>query len=275
MSPRPKMIDGYGCNGGCWRGFTDAGFDVYGIDLFDEYTQDGYPGPSYKGDFILSMVRLLLGEQLPFTHKDGTVEWLGLADFAAATTSPPCQHASAGTRALRATSKKEYPKLVEPTRWLLEQTGLPWIIENVKGAALIDPVMLCGSMFGLTATDVDGLPLRLERHRLFETNWPLVAPGPCKHDPDVWVGGVYGGSRRAKRLEGETLAEVAPRDRHEAKKVRKGGYVPRSKEVLQELLGIDWMTKAAMAQAVPPAYAQEVGEQLLEHIAGMGRVPHE
>jgi len=259
---RRKVLDVYCCEGGMWRGLTDADFDVYGIDTFEDYTQARYPGPSFKGDAILALTMLLAGLALPFTHKDGMVEWLKLEDFAAIHASPPCQHASAGTRSLRKKDGKEYPALVEPTRWLLEQTGLPWIIENVKGAALRNPVTLCGSMFGMGATDEDGLPLRLERHRLFETNFLLLPPAPCQHDPKVWVAGVYGGSRRAKRIKGETLAEVAPRDRHAARFERGGGYVPRSKRVQQELLGIDWMTQKAMAQSVPPRYAQHVGEAL-------------
>lgn len=262
---RPKLLDGCCCEGGCWKGYTDAGFDVYGIDLFTEFTRSRYPGPAYQGDVVLALTLLLAGLALPFTHKDGQVEWLRLSDFAGIHMSPPCQHASAGTRALRKKGK-EYPALVEPVRWLLEQTGLPWVIENVKGAALRDPVMLCGSMFGLGARDEDGLPLRLERHRLFESNFPIHPPRPCFHDPDVWVAGSYGGSRRARRHAGESLASVAPRDRHEAKYVRHGGYVPRSARVRQELLGIDWMTAGGMAQSVPPVYAEHVGLQFLEYL---------
>ena len=263
---RPKMIDGYCCEGGMWRGLTDAGWDVYGIDLFEDFSQTRYPGPSYEGDFILAMTMLLAGEKLPFTHKDGSVEWLGLADFQGAHASPPCQHASAGTRSLRAKDGKEYVALIEPTRWLLQQTGLPWTIENVKGAALRNPITLCGSMWDMGAQDEDGLNLRLERHRLFESNVLLYPPRECVHNPNVWVAGVYGGSRRAKRAKGETLAEVAPRDRHAAKYERNGGYVPRSREVQQQLLGIDWMTQKGMAQSVPPRYAEWVGTLLFEHI---------
>ncbi len=263
---RPKILVGYCCEGGMDKGLEDAGFDTYGIDTFEEFSQARYPGPSYKGDFILAMVRLISGEELPFVHKDGRVEWLGLSDFVAVHTSPPCQHASAGTRSLRGKDGKEYPKLVEPTRWLLEQTGLPWLIENVKGAALRNPVTLCGSMFAMGAVDEDGLPLRLERHRLFETNWPLFPPGPCDHDPSVWVAGVYGGSRRAKVPKGTPHFIAAPMDRYAARFEREGGYVPRSLRVRRELLGIDWMTAGALNQAVPPRYAMWIGEQLMAHI---------
>lgn len=264
---KPKALDVYCCEGGAWRGYTDAGYDVYGIDLFEDFTQARYPGPSYRGDAILALVLLLAGQRLPFTHKDGTVEWLGLDDFDLIHTSPPCQHASAGTRSIRQSGAKEYPKLVEPTRYLLEQTGLPWVIENVKGAALLDPVVLCGSMFGLGAVDEDGLPLRLERHRMFETNFPLPVPCPCHHDPDVWVAGVYGGSRRAKRP--KIGATPAPwQDRHAARFDRGGGYVPRSLRVQRDLLGIDWMTAGGMAQSIPPVYAAWVGLAALNYIEG-------
>lgn len=260
---RPKAIDGYCCEGGIWKGLHDAGIDAYGIDTFEEFSRNRYPGAVYVGDFFLAMVRLLSGEELPFVHRGGRVEWLGLKDFIYVHTSPPCQHASAGTRSLRQDGKA-YPKLVEPTRWLLEQTGLPWVIENVKGAALRNPILLCGSMFGMGAEDEDGLPLRLERHRLFETNWPLMAPGPCDHDPAIWVAGVYGGGRARKP--GQTAAE----HRHACKHIRKGGYVPRSTKVQQALLGIDWMTKRGMAQAIPPRYGEFIGEQLLAHLRTLG-----
>jgi DNA (cytosine-5)-methyltransferase 1 len=265
---RPKLLELYGCEGGCHKGYTDAGWDVYCVDLFEYYDSNGkragfsqkrYPGPSYKGDAILALTMLLAGEKLPFTHKDGTVEWLALADFEAAHASCPCQHASAGTRALRVDGK-QYVALIEPTRWLLQQTGLPWVLENVKGAALRNPMMLCGSMFGLGTNDEDGLPLRLERHRLFESNTALYPPGPCNHDPNVWVAGVYGGGRGRKP--GQTAAE----HRAACKFDRKGGYVPKSLEVQQRLLGIDWMTKRGMAQAVPPIFAEWIGTQLLDHI---------
>jgi hypothetical protein len=82
------------------------------------------------------------------------------------------------------------------------------------------------------------------------------------------VGGVYGGSRRAKRLPGESLADVAARDRHAARHERKGGYVPRSVEVQQQLLGIDWMTVKGMQESIPPVYAHHVGAQLMAHARG-------
>jgi DNA (cytosine-5)-methyltransferase 1 len=214
-------------------GYHRAGFEVVGVDLFEDYTQARYPFESHRSDAIEFVKE--------YGHK-----------FDAIHASPPCPHASAGTRALRKQGK-EYVRLIEPTRDALIATGKPYVIENVRGSALIDPVELCGCMFNMYATDDDGVMLRLERSRLFESNVPLWAPAAHRHDPTIWVAGSYGGSRR----QGDTPAER----RHNAKHVRHGGYVP-SARVQQKLLGIDWMTQRGMHQAIPPAYTRFLGRQL-------------
>jgi len=257
---KPKLLDLFCCEGGASTGYQRAGFDVYGVDLFEDYTQKRYPFPSLKGDVIVVLEYMLRGWHLWFSESS---ERFGLDDFDVIVASPPCQHASAGTRAQ---DRSKYPRLIEPTRKLLIETGLPYVIENVRGADLIDPIELCGCMFDLTTTDIDGLPLRLERPRGFESNIALSPPRPCQHDASVWVAGAYGGGRKAKRHPGETLAEVAPRDRHAAKYERHGGYVPRSKAVQQELLGIDWMTVRGMHQSIPPAYTEWLGKQLIVRV---------
>jgi DNA (cytosine-5)-methyltransferase 1 len=105
-------------------------------------------------------------------------------------------------------------------------------------------------MFGLSAVDDDGTPLRMERHRLFESNVLIMAPATCYHPDGVQVAGSYGGARR---------------DKVEARTIRKGGYVP-SIPVQQALLGIDWMTQKGMHQSIPPAYTKWIGQQLLAHV---------
>jgi DNA (cytosine-5)-methyltransferase 1 len=271
-----RHLELYCCEGASGVGYGRASNDevevrVYGVDLFEDYTQARCPFPTAKADAIKVLEHLLAGGKIVFTgHRRtgvGATETykvaLGLEDFDSIGASPPCQHASAGTRAQ---DRSKYPRLIEPTRDLLvriaAEYGIPYVIENVKGADLIDPIMLCGRMLGLGAIDEDGVYLVLDRHRLFESNLPLVAPPHPEHT-DVPVGGVYGGGRRAKRREGESLAEVAPRDRYEAKYVRKGGYTPRSRRVQQELLGVDWMTVKGMQQCIPPAYTAYLGRQIL------------
>lgn len=251
---RRRLLDLFCCEGGCSVGYSRAGWDVYGLDLFVDYTQARYPFPSCRMDALDALAILLAGGALPFVGPGGVVEWLGLADFDAISASPPCQRYSITNAARQA----DYPDLVEPVRQLLIQTGLPYVIENVEGAPLLDALLLCGSMFGLTARDEDGVLLRLERHRLFESNVPLYAPGPCQHDPEVWPAGVYGGNRLARRpLIGATPAPW--QDRHEARYVRKGGYVPRSARVQEALLGVDWMTRKGRNQSIPPAYTAHLG----------------
>lgn len=108
----------------------------------------------------------------------------------------------------------------------------------------------------------NGMPLVLDRHRLFESNVRIDPAGHPKHG-DEQVAGVYGGSRRSSKPNA-TPAD----DRYAARYERKGGYVPRSKRVQQELLGIDWMTVKGMQESIPPAYSEWIGHQLIAHIRG-------
>ena len=235
---RPKLLDLFCGQGGAAAGYIAAGWDVTGVDR-DNHAKR-YPGAFVHGD------------ALAFLAEHGR-------EFDAIHASPPCQGYSIATAGnLEARSKHQ--RLIAATRELLKVTGRPWVIENVEQARsqMVDPILLCGRMFGLTAWDADDEVLQLDRHRLFESSVPMSAPAHPKHDR-IQVAGVYGGSRRAKRLPGETLAQVAPRDRYAARVERGGGYVPRSIAVQQALLGIDWMTVKGMQESIPPIYAQHVG----------------
>lgn len=256
---RPRLLDLFCCEGGAAVGYHRAGFDVVGVDLFKHtnaqskaagYSQDRYPFESHQADAI--EYALEHGHEYDAIHA-----------------SPPCQAYSIAT-AGNPVARAGHTRLIAATRDALQRTGRPYVIENVERAAHLgemrDPVLLCGRMFGLEAEDADGERLLLDRHRVFEASFPLVAPPHVPHG-EGQVAGVYGGGRRAKRRPGETLAEVAPRDRYAAKHERKGGYVPRSKPVLQKLLGIDWMTVGGMQECLPPAYTTYVGIQLMEAIS--------
>ena len=231
---RPRLLDAYCCIGGASKGYSTF-FEVFGVDLFEDYPASAYPFPCHTGDAVA------------YIREHGH-------EYDAITASPPCQHASAGTRALRKQGVA-YEALVESTRDALVASGKPWIMENVKGAALRNPTMLCGRAFGLGAIDDDGTPLVLDRHRLFEANFPLVG---MPHPPHkrVQVAGVYGGARR---------------DKVEARTVRRGGYVPPNVAVLQTLLGIDWTNhERSLYQAIPPAYTAYLGAQLLAEVRRRG-----
>lgn len=219
-----RLLDLFCCEGGAAKGYHAAGFEVVGVDLDPKFAKR-YPYEFHAGD------------GLEFVKDHGH-------EFDVIHASPPCQRYSI-TNAAR---QHDYPDLIGPTREALQGTGKPFIIENVAGAPLIAPVVLCWSHFygAGTVLDDDGTPLRMERHRLFETNFPLLQP-PCNHPKDVQVAGSYGGARR---------------DKHEAKHVRKGGYVP-SKAVQERLLGIDWMTQHGLFQSVPPVYTFWIAHQIV------------
>lgn len=146
--------------------------------------------------------------------------------------SPPCQKFSITANLARAQGKKASDvDLLTPIRPMLQKSGKPYVIENVKGAPLENPMTLCGSMFGL----------RVRRHRLFESNAPLVAPGPCKHKEQGKPVGVY-----------YSIGDKIPQ----------GGTTATSLEDGQDAMGIDWMTWAELREAIPPAYTEWIGRQL-------------
>jgi DNA (cytosine-5)-methyltransferase 1 len=102
-------------------------------------------------------------------------------------------------------------------------------------------VMLCGSMFGLGARDSWGKYRVLRRHRLFLTNFPLQAPGPCKCN-GVPIGGVYGNGEQGK-FGGRGYGFAA--------------------DAAREAMGMPWVTRDGCAEAIPPAYTQYIGESFL------------
>ncbi|MDQ6719338.1 MAG: DNA cytosine methyltransferase [Candidatus Dormibacteraeota bacterium] len=145
---KPRLLDLFCCAGGAGVGFARAGFDVVGVDI--------KPQPNYPFEFI----------QADALNLDPGL----LESFDAVHASPPCQ--SYSDLAKRNRNGHMWPRLIEPTRKLLRSLGVPYIIENVEGAPLIDPVILCGTMFS---------ELRVIRHRLFESNLDLIAPAHGKH----------------------------------------------------------------------------------------------
>ena len=190
------------------------------------------PQPNYCGDAFVQMDaleflrRLLAGEEV--------AGWR-LEDFDGIAASPPCQAYSAATGEHR----DKHPDLVAETRRLLREAGLPYVIENVERSPLENPVTLCGSGFGL--------PLR--RHRLFEASFPLMSPG-CAHGGQVKRFDVYEHGKWRKSASPAIYG--------------KGGR--KAVEHWPEALGIDWMTRDEMAQAIPPAFTEHVGSYLMRHL---------
>ena len=169
-------------------------------------------------------------------------------EFDAIHASPPCQTFSR-TKTLHS---NEHPDLIKPTREALIAAGKPWVMENVVGAPLIDPIKLSGQHFNMTAPDVDGVPLKLVRHRLFESNIPLAVPESFHRNAHIQTASVYG-------------AGGGWTPKHRDNPDRRGGYIPHT-DVIKRLLGIDWMTKHEMSQSIPPVFTEWVGGQIIEYL---------
>lgn len=205
---RPRLLDLFCGAGGAGTGYSRAGFDVVGVDL--------HPQPRYPFPFVLADVM-----HYPFHRLDG---------FDAIHASPPCQ-AYTKARKLQGNTHVDSVGLV---RELLENTGLPWIIENVVGAPLRNPALLCGMMFGLD----------VYRHRLFETSFPVpFMLHPSHHVRPVKMG-----------------RPVKPGDIMQP--VGHFSNVPQARLAMD----IPWMTQGELAQAIPPAYTEWIGRQLLESL---------
>lgn len=206
---RPLLLDLFCCAGGAAMGYYRAGFDVVGVDIA--------PQPRYPFTFIQADCM--------------TLDPAFIASFDAIHASPPCQRYSAAQRL----QKNEHPDLVGPTRKMIEAAGVLYVIENVPGAPLLNPVTLCGSMF-------EGL--RVYRHREFESNIPLVTP---EHPPHT--------ERQVKMGRAVTNGEFI-------QVVGNFSGVAYARQAM----GIDWMTRDELRESIPPAYTQFIGEQLRKRL---------
>ena len=125
---------------------------------------------------------------------------------------------------------------------MLVRSGIPYIIENVDGAPLLNPAVLCGTMFK---------GLRVLRHRLFETNFPLLVPPHGRH-PKCHT------FDKRKAHYGKTD------DMRDFVSVNGGGNC--SIVAARDAMGIDWMNKGELNEAIPPAYTRFIGEQLMAQL---------
>lgn len=210
-----RALDLFCCAGGASEGLHRAGFEVSGIDREE---QPEYPFPFTRRD-VLNL--------LPSEIRRFDLIWA----------SPPCQAFTAYRR--RAGHVKEALNFIPEARELLRAAGAPYILENVVGAPLENPIMLCGSMFGLD----------VRRHRLFESNLFMVAP-KCRHD--VWTERKYPGA--TNRTNRRFTCEV-------------GVYrIPLEQQ--KEAMGVDWpITLRELSEGTPPAYTHWIGRELLAGVA--------
>jgi DNA (cytosine-5)-methyltransferase 1 len=199
-----KLLDLFCKAGGAGMGYHRAGYNVTGVDI--------EPQPRYPFKFIQADAVEYLREH-----------W---QDYDAFHASPPCQKNSTMTKGLWKDRLASHPEFIAPIRDILKLTGKPYVIENVPTAPLINPTILCGSMFGLG----------VRRHRLFEISFMVITPA-CNHAAQSHVVAVYGHSGGSSKRDG----------------LKFGGV-----DTWREAMRIDWMTGAELAEAIPPAYTEYI-----------------
>lgn len=200
-------------------GFHRAGFTVIGVDKLRQYR---YPFTYIRADVF----------------SDAAKSLIGYADVIHA--SPPCQHYS--DLALRNYNWYRHPDLIGMTRRMLVKSGKPYVIENVEGSPLKDPILLCGVSFP---------ELRVIRHRYFESNIDIPAPEHFKH-PLCFT------SDRRKPHYGQ-LDEM-----RDFVQVNGGGNC--SVDAARDAMGISWMRKSELNEAIPPAYTEHIGRYLQTYL---------
>jgi DNA (cytosine-5)-methyltransferase 1 len=208
-----RILDLYCGAGGAAKGYHDYGFEVVGVDLHE---QPRFPYEFVQDDALNALDTLILG---------GKVGGYFLDDFDAIHASPPCQAWSVMSNC-RPGLAETYPRLIVPTRCLLQQTGKLYVIENVPRAPLVNPVVLCGTSFGL----------RVRRHRLFETNFRVYEP-PCDH---------FG------RVLNPHNSEARKRMREEF------GYGESLERIWKREVGVEWMNDAEARESIPPVYTSYI-----------------
>ncbi|WMD09761.1 DNA methylase [Streptomyces sp. FXY-T5] len=216
---RPLLLDLFSCAGGAAVGYARAGFAVRGCDIAH---RPNYPFPYHRGDALAYLARLIATGEI--------------GRYAFVHASPPCQHGCALTVGTNASQGwgRAHVDLVQPTRELLDATGLPYVIEQPNGRAEIrKDLTLCGEMFGLGVI----------RHRNFEAGgWSIEQPAHVPHR------GRVRGYRHGHFYDGPYVAAYGS-----------GGGKPTVPE-LQAAMGITWTdVREELTEAIPPAYSEYIG----------------
>lgn len=209
-----RLLDLFCGAGGASMGYHEAGFDVVGVDI--------KPQPNY-----------------PFEFHQADALTFPLDGFDVIHASPPCQRFS---KSVSKKNRENHPDLIAAIRQRLTMNWpAPYVIENVPGSPLIEPVVLCGTMFRLD----------VKRHRLFESDVLLPTPPACRHGeyapkyPPAW-------NRK-------TLLRFRPIS---------GGWTGASDiEDDRKAMGVDWpMTRSELSESIPPAYTKWIGRWLMEEL---------
>lgn len=220
-------------------GYYRAGFAVYGID---NCPQPHYPFPFLQMDAMEAMDRLLRGEGLTFSNS----ETLYLKDFGAYHASPPCKADNQAVlcRPAHERARAKYQRLIAPARERLLITGKPFVIENVPLARrqLQNPIMLCGTMFGL----------KVRRHRYFELHGFEIVLAPASCGCKGRVGYTAAADGFSSFANGAKLISVAGHN--------------FAVEDARTAMAIDWAGQEGLSQAIPPAYTEYIGKYLMQAV---------
>jgi DNA (cytosine-5)-methyltransferase 1 len=221
--------------------FSGAGGSAVGYHRagFDVVGVDCRPMPRYPFEF----------------HQADALEYLAAHghEFEAVHASPPCQRYSRA-RHTPGSRGRDYPDLLPATLDALRACRLPWVVENVPGAPLPWGVTLCGTVFGL----------RLRRHRVFTASFPLLLPGNgCRHRPGDLT--VFGHCVQVTASHGTAYLASSGRTHYRPLRVssREGGVA----------MGVDWMTRGELSQALPPVFCEFIGRQLMRVVRPDAEVP--
>jgi DNA (cytosine-5)-methyltransferase 1 len=212
-----RLLDLYCGAGGAAMGYHRVGFEVIGVDYVPQHN---YP-------FRRHIMKALEFLQSPTFDR---------YNFHAIHASPPCQyHSRLSNLERNAIGHRDH---IRELRSALEMTGLPYVIENVEGANLKDPALICGA-------SIQGI--YTIRHRLFETNFTLVGIN-CPKDQYGYIA-----HPRTRRTDVSSKYINSDFKNCRVSDIRIG-------------FGIDWMTRRELQEAIPPAYTEYVGRQLKSHL---------
>lgn len=226
---RPRLLDLFCGAGGSAMGYHRAGFDVTGVD---NRPQKRYP------------FRFICADALDYLEQHG-------GEFDVIHASPPCQRFSVATQVNGPGARDKHPDLIEPIRERLLESAKIFIIENVPRSPVRGDIVLCGTFFGL----------KVYRHRKFESNVFLMQPPHTPHQ-DRCMGMGRGLSPKGfVSVTGRGGLGAPPESYRPFVSV--AGHIS-STDYCRFAMGIDWMSRDELSQAIPPAYTEFIGSQLLE-----------
>ncbi len=185
----------------------------------------------HRAGFEVVGVDIKPQKHFPFEFHQADAMLYPLGGFDVIHASPPCQHYSLGTP-----DKSKHKGCLPEVRDILRASGVPWVIENVPRAPIDTSTMICGCQVGL--------PL-IRRRRFFEFSFPFYALSPpCRHDGPVITVTGHGTTSGNRKTWGRNI------------KVSE----------MRSAMGIDWMNHDELSQAIPPAYTEYIGKQIMDFL---------